>query len=93
MTADISILIAIIGCFVGLAGWLTRRDTKISDDAEWKGTVNTKLDNICSGMSGVREDMAEIKSAQKEENKRLENHETRITVLEKDRTERKEHTA
>jgi len=43
-TFSLSILIAIAGCFVGLAGWLHSRDTKISEDAEWKGMVNAKLD-------------------------------------------------
>lgn len=42
----IAILITIIGCFLGLAGWLTTRDKKVSSDGEWKGTVNTKLDMI-----------------------------------------------
>lgn len=45
-TNTIMILIAIIGCFIGLAGWLSGRDKKIVNDAEWKGTVNTKLDLI-----------------------------------------------
>ena len=43
-TFSLSVLIAIAGCFVGLAGWLHSRDTKISEDAEWKGMVNAKLD-------------------------------------------------
>lgn len=42
----IGILGTVIGCFVGLAGWLSGRDKKISNDSEWKGIVNTKLDNI-----------------------------------------------
>ena len=43
---EIGTLIAVIGCFVGLAGWLYSRDNKISNDAEWKGIINTKLDSI-----------------------------------------------
>lgn len=42
----ISTLIAVIGCFVTLAGWLKNRDGKICDDAEWRGSVNGKLDSI-----------------------------------------------
>ena len=79
---EIGTLIAIIGCFVGLAGWLSARDKKISDDSEWKGMVNTKLDAINGNISGVGKDISEIKIAQSESNKRIENHETRITVLE-----------
>lgn len=46
--ATISVLIAVCGCFVGLAGWLSGRDKKIANDSEWRGVVNTKLDNILS---------------------------------------------
>jgi len=43
-TFSLSVLIAIAGCFVGLAGWIYARDSKISIDAEWMGNVNAKLD-------------------------------------------------
>ena len=59
--STVSIMIAIAGCFVGLAGWLSGRDKKISNDSEWKGTVNAKLDSILSvsGTQGERiEDLA-----------------------------------
>ncbi len=42
----ISIIIAIVGCFVGLAGWLTGRDKRVIDDAEWRGQINVKLDMV-----------------------------------------------
>lgn len=45
-TQTIILLIAIVGCFVGLAGWLSTRERKISNDSEWKGTINAKLDAI-----------------------------------------------
>lgn len=53
----VSVLIAMIGCFVGLAGWLSGRDKKLSKDAEWKGTVNAKLDLAI----GIRQDHNELK--------------------------------
>ncbi|MGI6153686.1 MAG: hypothetical protein ACOYJB_07640 [Christensenellaceae bacterium] len=46
MVIELSIIIAIIGCFVGVAGWLRGRDSKISTDSEWKGTVNAQLEMI-----------------------------------------------
>ena len=55
----ISLLIAVIGCFVGLAGWLKSRDGKIANDAEWKGQVNAKLD----GILGIRSDVETSTSA------------------------------
>lgn len=42
--STISFLIAMIGCFIGLAGWLAGRERKISNDSEWRGGINAKLD-------------------------------------------------
>ena len=42
----LGLLLALVGCFVGLTGWLSGREKKISNDGEWRGTVNTKLDAI-----------------------------------------------
>lgn len=56
MTIDLGYLFALAGCFVGLAGWLKGRDTKIAGDSEWKGAVNAKLDNIL----GIRTDVDEL---------------------------------
>lgn len=39
-------IIALVGCFVGMAGWLTSREKKIEYDSEWRGNVNGKLDAI-----------------------------------------------
>lgn len=58
MTIEIGLLIAIIGCFVGLAGWLASRDKKLSNDSEWKGMVNTKLDLAI----GIRQDHEELRA-------------------------------
>jgi len=59
-TFSLSVLIAIAGCFVGLTGWLRSRDSKIIEDAEWKGIVNTKLDLAI----GLRKDLDIIDSRQ-----------------------------
>jgi hypothetical protein len=75
MAVEIGVLIAVIGCFVGLAGWLSGRDKKISDDSHWKGTVDENLKEIKDGVSGIGERMAKIEEA-------VATHETRITVLE-----------
>ena len=53
----ISLVIAIIGCVVGISGWVSRRDSRTESDAEWKGTVNAKLDIIL----GMRRDLEEMK--------------------------------
>jgi hypothetical protein len=61
----------IIGCFIGLAGWLSGRDKKISNDAEWRGVVNTKLDSIL----GIRTDVDCLE-------KEVKGHGERITAVE-----------
>lgn len=58
MSVEIGLLIAIIGCFVGLAGWLSSRDKKTSADSEWKGMVNAKLDMAI----GIRQDHEELRA-------------------------------
>ena len=50
MSIEISILIAVLGCLVGLAGWLASRDKRRDADAVWRGEVNGKLD----GIMGIR---------------------------------------
>lgn len=62
-----SLLIAIVGCFVGLAGWLSGRDKKISNDAEWKGTVNAKLDMVL----GFGTDLDELDGTVKKHGERI----------------------
>ena len=74
-TIGIGTLIAVIGCFVGLAGWLSGRDKKIVADGEWKGTVNTKLDDIKSSVSGTSKELEKINSA-------LSAHGERLTAVE-----------
>lgn len=68
---EVSTIIAIIGCFVGLAGWLSGRDKKLISDAQWKGSVDSKLDLII----GIRSAIDDTKNM-------LNNHSERITVAE-----------
>ena len=76
--ATISIILAIVSCLIGIAGWLLNRDSKTDKDAEWKGTVNAKLDTIISLN-------AEVSTAKN----KIQDHETRITILEKDNEKKK----
>lgn len=43
-TNTILLLISIIGCFVGLGGWLSSHEKKIGEDSEWRGIISGKLD-------------------------------------------------
>ena len=46
MQIEITLLIAMLGGLVGLAGWLSGRDKKIANDSKWRGGVDAKLDTI-----------------------------------------------
>jgi outer membrane murein-binding lipoprotein Lpp len=56
MTVELSILVAIVGGIVGIAGWLAGRDKRVAQDAEWRGQVNAKLDVIV----GIKSDVADL---------------------------------
>lgn len=73
----ITIIIALVGMILGIASWLSTRDNKTDKDAEWKGSVNAKLDTIISLN-------AEVSSAKN----RIQDHETRICILEKENGKR-----
>ncbi len=75
MSVEVATLIAVIGCFVGLAGWLYGRDKKISDDSHWKGTVDANLKEIKEGVAGIGARISKIEESNAD-------HEVRITVLE-----------
>lgn len=68
---EVATLIAVVGCFVGLAGWLAGRDKKVLNDGEWKGAVNTKLDDIKSSVNGTGIELAKINQALSEHGERL----------------------
>ena len=69
----LTIIISLVALILGIAGWLSTRDSKTEKDAEWKGTVNAKLDTIISLN-------AEVSNAKN----RIQDHETRICILEKE---------
>lgn len=67
-------LCTIIACFLGLAGWLTAREKKISNDGEWKGIINTKLDAIL----GITERVETVEAEVKAHTERIVKVETRL---------------
>ena len=73
MSVEISLIIALVGCFVGLAGWLSGRDKRLSSDSEWKGEVNAKLDLAV----GIRNDHEELRG-------RVTKHDKDIVALQHD---------
>ena len=71
ITLELGITLAVIGCVVGVLGYLAGRDKKIAYDAEWRGMVNGKLDVIV----GVAGDVEQIQRS-------LTAYEGRICTLE-----------
>lgn len=68
---ELSVLIAVIGCFVGLAGWLSGRDQKIMKSAEWRGVFTAKLDSILASVTGLRGDMDKLEGRVAEQGERI----------------------
>ena len=50
-------LIALIGCIVGLAGWLRNHDTDQEKETSNMTTVLVKLENIQVGISELKSDL------------------------------------
>jgi outer membrane murein-binding lipoprotein Lpp len=77
-TVELGTLIAVVGCFVGLGGWLAGRDRRIAGDGEWKGMVNAKLDDIKSSVAGTSAKLVKINEALSEHGERLSAAESSI---------------
>ena len=71
MAIEIGVVIAVIGCIVGVMGYFAGRDKKIAYDSEWRGMVNAKLDIIV----GIKSDVDTIQRT-------IMEHEGRITAVE-----------
>ena len=84
MSGELGALIALVGCLVGLAGWLYNRDKRTSEDAEWRGEVNAKLDELLKmkndlsrmdvRIEGMLERIAKVEASASSAHKRLDEH-------------------
>ena len=55
MSIDAGLLFALIGCLVGVAGWVANLIRRTSKDAEWRGTVSGKLNGIQLSVTGMQD--------------------------------------
>jgi|GEM_PF-5148751 len=72
------VAIAAIGAIVGVTGWFSGRDKKISADGEWRGVVNTKLDTIGTAIVSVSCDIKGVQNTLDDHGKILTMHGTTI---------------
>ena len=75
MDINTGVLIAVIGCLVGLAGWLRNHDTDNARETSDMTTVIVKLENIRSGI-------AELKADVKRTSEDMKTIDRRLTVVE-----------
>lgn len=78
MELQVSILIAAIGCIVGVGGWLSNRDSKMSQANQWRGRVDTKLDTIYSSIQLIAVKLETLQKTVIEHGERLVMNETNI---------------
>ena len=73
--ATVTLIIAIVGCIIGVLGFFrnSRNDTAL--DAEWKGSVMEQLKQM-------NQTLSEMRAIQGDQNNKLLEHENRITRLE-----------
>ena len=57
MDINTGVLIALIGCIVGLAGWLRNHDSDNERETSNMTTVIVKLENIRVGISDLKSDL------------------------------------
>lgn len=88
----IGLIFGLIGCFVGLAGWLASRDKHITDDARWKGTVDQNFEDVKDLVSGIGERMAKVEGAVATLNTQSVLHDNQIQEL-RQKLEGQEHIA
>lgn len=75
MNVNTGILIALIGCIVGLAGWLRNHDTDNERETSNMTTVIVKLENIRGSISDLKLDL-------KRTAEDLQSIDRRLTVVE-----------
>lgn len=59
MAIEIGVIFAVIGCIIGVAGWLSGRDKSIRENAVWHANVENKLDKLLNAIERI-EAMDEI---------------------------------
>jgi hypothetical protein len=62
MTVDIGVLIGVVGCLLGLVGWMRNRDTDKTGNVRQLTTIEVKLDAVLSRIDKIETGYACITS-------------------------------
>jgi hypothetical protein len=73
--ATVTLIIAIIGCVIGVLGFFRNSKNDTALDAEWKGCVMEQLKQM-------NQTLSEMRAIQADQNNKLLEYENRITRLE-----------
>lgn len=84
MTAESAVLlvIAIVGCVLGVVGWVHKREDNVEENARWQGMVDGKLDailgignrvtNLEESYINIKNDLAFVERTAKRAHERLD---------------------
>ena len=81
MDINVSILIAVVGCLVGLSGWLRNHDNDNKADATLMTRLETKIDSIAECTRDIKTEITSLKTDVKSLDKRLTIAETKIEAM------------
>lgn len=59
-TEIISIAVAVASMILAAAGWLRNTKGDSASDAEWRGQISAKLDNIMANVTGLSRDIERL---------------------------------
>ena len=82
-------IFGVAGFLFGLYQWKRSSDEKVDREGQFKGTVNTKLDTIISDAKENKREHSEMMGRITLQDTKINEHDTRITVLEKKRPTRR----
>lgn len=94
-TISIGLLIGIGGLFIGFSSWqsgkIEKATIKASQDGERQGVINTKLEQIITGINNLTNEMNELKNNFHNSLHKIEELDLRVSALEakKPKTTRK----
>lgn len=83
MDISVSILIAVVGCLVGLSGWLRNHDNDNKADATLMTRLEAKIDSIAECTRDIKTEITSLKTDVKSLDKRLTIAETKIEAMRK----------